>query len=273
MKKITYLVYLMMSFSFSQTIDIIDFKVTEPANQSFSSGERFNFEFKIKGDYNTRWLPSYHKVDLYLYYQSVSSSNRIGRIYWDREGDQDLSFDTYTLQQKWITSLRSYSTTPGKVFKMVVVYDGVTETYTYTYPLPDLSINLDGSVVNSDCFNCDNVFSQIGSDRHYLNEPSGIASIDLYVQNTGDGNSSSGTVGYYVSADNTFQSGSDTLIKSTNFTSISSNSGKYVSTALFVSDFNSFGGNFWLLVRVDNNNNNEESNENNNVFPLRFGIY
>lgn len=302
MKKIVYLLLLFVSFSYSQTIDIIGFKVNEPANQSYASGTKFDFEFKIKGDYNTRWPPSYHKVDIIIYYQSVSSSNEIGRMYWDREGDQDLNFPSYTLKEMWITSLRDYSTTPGKVFKMVVIYDGITKTYTYTYSNPDtdgdgvpdsqddcpnesgpasndgcpgepdLSIDLNGSVINSNCFECDVFFSQIGTDRHYLNNPTGIANIDLFVQNLGDASSTSSTVGYYISANSTFESNSDALIKTTNIGALGSNSGNYFSTALFSSDFNNVSGNFWLLIRVDDDDNNDESNETNNVFALRFAI-
>ncbi|MBW8199706.1 thrombospondin type 3 repeat-containing protein [Flagellimonas abyssi] len=137
---------------------------------------------------------------------------------------------------------------------------------------PDLSINLNGSVINSDCFGCDNYFSQIGTDRHYLNNPSGIANIDVLVQNLGNATSTSTTVGYYISANSTFESNSDTRIKTSNIGSLSTNSGDYSSVTLFTYDFNSVGGNFWLLIRVDDDDDNDESNENNNVFALRFAI-
>lgn len=137
---------------------------------------------------------------------------------------------------------------------------------------PDLSINLNGSVINSDCFGCDNYFSQIGTDRHYLNNPSGIANIDVLVQNLGNATSTSTTVGYYISANSTFESNSDTRIKTSNIGSLGTNSGDYSSVTLFTYDFNSVGGNFWLLIRVDDDDDNDESNENNNVFALRFAI-
>ena len=138
---------------------------------------------------------------------------------------------------------------------------------------PDLSINLSGSTISSDCFNCETFFQYIGTDRHYLNSPSGIAIIDVFVQNLGEATSSSSTVGFYISADNTYQSNADTRIKTVNVGSLASNSGTYATGSLFVSDFNSVGGNFYLLIRVDDNNANNESNENNNVFALRFAIY
>ena len=275
MKKITFLFLLSTFLSFAQTqqIDIIDFEVTEPASQSFPSGTRFNFDFKIRGDYSYS-SNGYHQINIYVYKgNSTSSSNILGRIYWNREDDYDIIYQNYYTKHMWVTSTKSYSTNPGQQFTMRVTYGNHEEIYHYTYPRPDLSIELNGSVINSECFGCDNIFSQIGSDRHYINDPSGIANIDVFVQNTGQGKSSSSSIGFYVSADQYFQSGSDTRIKTTTFSSINANSGKYVSTALFASDFNSFGGNFWLLIRVDDNENNQESNENNNVFPLRFAVY
>ncbi|WP_136466014.1 CARDB domain-containing protein [Flagellimonas onchidii] len=137
---------------------------------------------------------------------------------------------------------------------------------------PELSIDLNGSTISSDCSNCDNIFNSIGSDRHYLVDPTGIANIDVFVKNTGSVSSSASTVGFYVSNDNVLQGNSDSRIKTVNVSSLSPNSGKYASTSLFVPDFNSVGGNFWLLIKVDDSNANQESNENNNVFALRFAI-
>ncbi|WP_422349241.1 CARDB domain-containing protein [Flagellimonas sp.] len=274
MKKITFLFLLSTFLSFAQTqqIDIIDFVVKEPANQSFSAGTKFNFDFKIRGDYSYS-SNGHHQIDIVVYKgNSTSSSNSLGRIYWNREDDYDIIYQNYHTKNMWVTSTKNYSTYPGQQFTMRVNYGNHEEIYHFTYPLPDLSIDLNGSVINSNCSGCDNIFSQIGSDRHYINNPTGIATIDVFVQNTGQGDSRSSSIGFYVSADQNFQSGSDTRIKTTNFSSIGSGSGKYVGTTLFTSDFNSFGGNFWLLIRVDDNQNNPESNENNNVFPLRFAV-
>ena len=99
-----------------------------------------------------------------------------------------------------------------------------------------------------------------------------MANIDVLVQNLGNASSTSTTVGYYISANSTFESNSDTRIKTSNIGSLSTNSGDYSSVTLFTYDFNSVGGNFWLLIRVDDDDDNEESNENNNVFALRFAI-
>lgn len=331
MKKIVYLLLLSISLSYSQTIDIIDFKVNEPANNSFASGTKFDFEFKIKGDY-TYSTHGYHQIDLIVYKDAISSSNEIARSYWNREDDYDLDFSSYTLKNWWNTSLINYSTESNKKFILVVKYAGLTKTLIYNYPNldsdgdgvldsqdncpnesgpasnngcpgeldtdgdgvpdsqddcpnefglasndgcpgePDLSIDLNGSVINSNCFECATFFSQIGTDRHYLNNSTGIANVDLFVQNLGNTSSSPSTVGYYISANSSFESNSDTLIKTTNIDALGSNSGNYFSTALFSSDFKNVSGNFWLLIRVDDDDDNNESNETNNVFALRFAI-
>lgn len=137
---------------------------------------------------------------------------------------------------------------------------------------PELSINLLGSNISSDCFNCESSFQYMGTDRHFLNSSGGIASINVFVQNQGEASSSSSTIGYYISANSTFESSSDTRIKTANIGSIAADGGTYVSTSLFGYDFNGVGGNFWLLIRVDDGESNDESNENNNVYALRFAI-
>jgi len=302
MKKITLLAFLAVSFSFSQTIDFKNFKVNEPSGQNFSTGTKFDFEFEIKGDY-TYSTHGYHEIRLSVYKgNNTLTSNRVSYSRWNREDDYDIYHSNYTLKTWYNYSTQGYSTNPGQTFTLKVEYAGLTETYTYTYPNPDtdgdgipdseddcpnesgpasndgcpgepdLSINLNGSVINSDCFGCDNYFSQIGTDRHYLNNPSGIANIDVLVQNLGNATSTSTTVGYYISANSTFESNSDTRIKTSNIGSLSTNSGDYSSVTLFTYDFNSVGGNFWLLIRVDDDDDNDESNENNNVFALRFAI-
>ncbi|MBO0321341.1 hypothetical protein J0X14_03455 [Muricauda sp. CAU 1633] len=137
---------------------------------------------------------------------------------------------------------------------------------------PELSIDLDGSIIYSDCSNCENVFSEIGTDRHFLETSASTTSIDVYIQNLGGVSSSSSTIGFYISADSSYQSESDNQIKSENVGSIAANSGSYASTSLFVEDFDEVGGNFWLLIRVDDSDTNQESNENNNVFAIRFNM-
>ncbi|BFP41623.1 hypothetical protein FGF1_24680 [Flavobacteriaceae bacterium GF1] len=120
-----------------QTIDIIDFKVNEPTNQSFTSGNRFDFEFKIRGDYSYA-ANGYHQIDLFLYKgNTTSSSNEIGRIFWNRENDVDIIYTNYFTKTSWLTSLINYSTNPGQVFTLKVNYANSTKTFTYIYPDPD----------------------------------------------------------------------------------------------------------------------------------------
>lgn len=136
----------------------------------------------------------------------------------------------------------------------------------------DLSIDLNGSTIVSNCFNCAVNFSNIGSDRHILYIPSGTANIDVRVRNTGNVASASSTVGFYVSANNTFEARNDTRVKSFNLSAVNANGFRNSSGTLFVDDFDSISGNFWLLVRVDDAESNQESDEDNNVFAMPFSI-
>ena len=154
MKKITYCILILTSYlSFCQTqqIDIKDFKVNEPAGQGFSSGTRFDFEFKIKGDYSYS-SNGYHQIDIYIYKgNSTSSSNELGRIYWNREDDYDIIYPTYGTKTTWLTSLKSYSTNPGQQFTMRVTYGNHEETYLYTYPGPTIpDIDLVEAIIEHD---------------------------------------------------------------------------------------------------------------------------
>lgn len=135
----------------------------------------------------------------------------------------------------------------------------------------ELSIVLNGSSITSDCFNCPAIFSQIGTIRHFSNRPAGITNISVLVQNTGNISSNSGTVGIYLSANSTYES-SDTLIKSFNIPSIGNNNTQFSSGALFIEDFNSVTGNFWLIFRVDDSESNQESDESNNTFSIKYRV-
>lgn len=286
-----------------QQIDFKDFEVNENANQSYQSGTRFDFEFKINGNYSYS-ANGYHQINIFIYKgNSTSSSNELGRMYWNREDDYDIIYNGYGTKTMWLTSLKSYNTNPGQQFTMKVTYGNDVETFLFTYPDPDsdgdgipdsqddcpndagpssnngcpgdpeLSIVLNGSTIFSDCFNCNAIFSQIGSSRHFLNTPASSASVSVLVENTGDLSSGTTNVGVYISADATFQKNGDTRIKTLSLAPISPGSTKFAAGALFVSDFNSVGGNFWLLFRADDAENNDESNENNNVHAIRFGVY
>ncbi len=134
---------------------------------------------------------------------------------------------------------------------------------------PELSINLNGSTINSNCFNCSPFFSQIGSARHFVYQNSGIANLNIKIKNNGNATSNSTTVGIYVSADNVFQKNSDAKVKSFNLSAISPGQLGDAPGTLFASDFQ-VTTNFWLLIRIDDNETNDETNENNNVFAIRF---
>ncbi|MDX8552542.1 hypothetical protein MK851_02755 [Tenacibaculum sp. 1B UA] len=116
MKKITLITLFILSFScFSQAIDVIDFKVNETKGLAFPAGTRFDFEFKIRGDYSYG-THGYHQVDVIVYKDAVNSSNEIARSYWNREDDVDLIFSSYTLKNWWNNSLIDYSTQLNKKF-------------------------------------------------------------------------------------------------------------------------------------------------------------
>src|SRR5690606_34580557 len=121
----------------SQSIDIRNFKIDENINRNFTRGSRIHYSFEIRGDY-TYHTHGYNRVDLILYEDSVTTSNEINRIYWNREGDHQLIFNTYTKKEMWVTiNDNSTSTRPGKRFILVAKYAGLTTQFTYTYSNPD----------------------------------------------------------------------------------------------------------------------------------------
>jgi hypothetical protein len=271
MKKLTSIMYLASIMSFGQTLDIKDFKVNEPLNQNFNSNTKFDFEFKIKGDYSYA-TNGYHQIDLIVYKgNSTSSSNELGRIYWNREDDYSIIYTNYFTKTTWFNSTKTYSTLPGQIFTLKVKFGNTIKTYTYEIPKPDLKINLSNSIINSDCSNCDIVFDRLGTDRHYINRPTGIASLDILVENIGSVVSSATKVGLYISADNILQTNSDTKIKTFSLGSINPGSTRYSSGAIFASEID-VTTNFWLIIKLDDGNLIEETDENNNVFAIRFKV-
>lgn len=129
-------------FSFSQVIDVKNFKVLEDENKTYPSGTKFDFEFEIRGDY-TYSTHGEHQINLYVYKNSVSSSNLLGLIQWNREDDYDINYPNYTKKTMWFTSYTNYSTVPPKTFFLVVNYAGLTETYSYTYEAPPGNPDID----------------------------------------------------------------------------------------------------------------------------------
>ncbi|OJJ18565.1 hypothetical protein BKI52_23425 [marine bacterium AO1-C] len=153
MKKITLLLAtLLFSLSSFAQIDIRDFKVTSPTNQSFTFGSRFDYEFDIKGDYGDK------PINLWVYAESVTLSNLIGLIRWNSDGDDNLSFANYAKQAMWInTGLvwqgKSFTTNSLEKFYLVVEYQGTSRTYAYT--IPDIDSDGDGVLNSQD--NCPTV--------------------------------------------------------------------------------------------------------------------
>jgi hypothetical protein len=163
MKKITVIIFLMTSlFSYSQSIDVIDFKVNEPAGQNFNRGARIDFEFKIRGDYRYS-THGHHQIDLIIYKDAVSSSNEIARSYWNREDDNDLYFSSYTKKDWWNTALKNYSTQLDKKFILVAKYAGLTKTLTYIYP----ALDSDGDGIPDSSDNCPNTTNANQLDTDY----------------------------------------------------------------------------------------------------------
>ena len=119
--------------AFSQTIDVINFKVNNQSGKDYVKNSRLDFEFKIKGDYSYSTF-KYHQIDLILYKDAVDTSNEIARSYWNREDDIDIIFTSYTDKNWWNTSLKNYSTKLNKKFYLVIKYAGLTKILSYTCP-------------------------------------------------------------------------------------------------------------------------------------------
>ncbi len=310
MKKILlFLLLLLVQQGFSQLPDVRNFVVTADPNVSYTHGDRFDIEFDIRGNYGTReiqlWLYTGRKTS-----KPSNNNDLVWLIRWNREGDDVLNFPNYFTKATWnlwFPSGRGADPLPtikNQTFTLLVQYQGSSRFLYYTVPgadadndgvpdsqdqcpndpgppsnngcpsKPELSIDLFGSSITSDCFSCDSGFSFIGSDRHFINSPTGIASINVLVRNSGNTTSSSSSVGIYISNNSTFESGSDIRIKGFSLGTISPGNVRFSSGALFIPDFNpsGFRGNTWLIIRVDDAENNDETNENNNVFALRFRV-
>ena len=139
MKKITLslITFLLCLPVFSQ-VDIRNFKVTAPVNQTFTwnNGQRFDYEFDIRGNYGS------NEIKLWVYAGSVTFNNLIGLIRWNREGDNILNFPSYTTKPMWVSIAsrwngRSFTTSPLKKFYLVAEYQGSSQQYVYTIPDSD----------------------------------------------------------------------------------------------------------------------------------------
>ena len=258
MKKITFIIlfYALVSpLVQAQNLDIRNFKINEGVGNSYSSGTQFDYQFEIKGNYG------YSRIDLIVYYESVSSSNEIGRVYWNREGDDYLNFSSYTIKSTWVTSLINYNTNPGKKFILVAKYAGTTNQYTYFIPeadndgdgIPnsqdncpneagpasnsgcpttfDLKFDLEKSTISSDCTNaglCNATLDETveNNETHSLSIDGKSISISSVIINIGSATSTSTKLKFYVSENSTYESNNDIEIKEDNISAIGSN-GEY----------------------------------------------
>ncbi|AXP80948.1 hypothetical protein CJ739_1863 [Mariniflexile rhizosphaerae] len=304
MKKITLLLVLLSNLVFSQTIDVKDFKVNEPIGQTFNSGTKFDFEFKIKGDYSYT-TNGYHQIDLIIYKNNVSSSNEIARSYWNREDDEDLIFNDYTTKTWWNTSLINYSTTSGGIFKLVVKYGNQTKTLTYIIPytIPDTDTDGDGVLDGND--NCPNEPGPssnngcplpVGNPDLIINSNNSTAKSSgasgttqyistntshslylgeslqllLFVKNNGQITSNSMKAGIYVTTGSGFTNAS--LLTEVNYGNISPNGSEShsieISGSTIAGYANSSGWAYIHIVVDKNNSVNEGSSggENNNIY-------
>lgn len=278
------------TFSNGQSINFKNFKVNEAENQNFPSGTRFDFEFEIQGDYSTS-THGYHQINMFIYKNSISESNRIALSYWNREDDYDIIYNTYTKRNWWNTSFKNYSTNVGDKFYLVIEYAGLSKTLSYTYSAPssgnaDLQVDEFGTSVYSSCISC---YSNLefhldfdGSKKYLLAGSSGIIDTHLSIINKGNANAGSSSLKVYLSK-NSLIDGSDYLLGTFNISSINVNASKTITYTLFGSDLydlnldpwsSSSNGTYYMIIQVDSNSNVSEGStgENNNVYkvPIQY---
>ena len=152
MKKV-YLLFILFTSILQAQADIKNFKVTSPVNTNFTAynGQRFDYKFDIRGDYG------YKEIRLEVYAESVNSDNLIGLTRWNREGDDYLSFESYTTKPIWVSIAlnwhnRSFNTNPGKKFYLKAEYQGISQIFVYTIPEADN----DGDGIPNSQDNCPN---------------------------------------------------------------------------------------------------------------------
>ncbi|RNL83066.1 hypothetical protein ED312_15465 [Sinomicrobium pectinilyticum] len=309
MKKTFVLLFLLFIslITYSQSLNIRNFKITAERNKLFTFGSgKFDYQFEIKGDYSYN-TNGHYQIDLIIYYESVTPNNEIGRIYWNRENDEDLIFDSYTLTKMWVNPFtnwedRNFYTNPGKKFILVAKYAGITKQYTYTIPdgdndgdgVPngqddcpnepgpssndgcpegeaDLVLDKSGTIISSECSSCPGPLSNLGSQRHIISRNAGILSFNLIiVDNQGSASAGSSKIGLYLSSDNKLDSNDFKFSTTFSLSSINAGSSKDSSGSIFGSDFdyNQAFGNYYLLLVLDVNKSIDESNEANNVTAI-----
>ncbi|MFA0961026.1 thrombospondin type 3 repeat-containing protein [Roseivirga sp. BDSF3-8] len=306
MKKLV-LLFTVLLFSypgFSQ-IDIKNFQVTSPVNQTFTwGGPRFDYDFDIRGDYG------YDEIKLSVYYESITFDNLVGLIRWNREGDYDLNFPSYFTKEMWVNVAyrwdnRSFTTSPLKKFYLVVEYQGSSRTFSYTIPdtdsdndgvfdsqddcpniagpssnngcplgNPDLQFVYNSIAIFSECSSCSNSLSFLGSGIHILSQQSGSIIIQGLIENTGDGSAGNNKIKAYLSSNTNIDNNDTELVitNSENVNPISGNSSDGFAFTIFGNNI-PYGvsfGTYYLIVKVDGENIINEENENNNTFYFRL---
>lgn len=296
MKRLIIIIAVLFCLDSYSQVDIKDFTVTN-LNQNYTFGDRFDYNFKIKGNYG------YNEIKLKVYAESTSSNNLIGLINWNSDGDDNLSFSTYTQKNMWVKTFfnwnnRSFNTNPSKKFYLKVEYLGNSQTFIYTVPAvdsdndgvpdnqdncpnevgpvsnngcpayPDLSIDKPNTIVSSSCLSCSpylDLFLSSGK-RHLIAGGVGAVNFnDLIIRNIGNSSSSTSKVDFYYSGDSSLNRNSDELLASINIPNLNINS--YYAVDKNFTGFDIFGsdayspvtnGNFFIIIDIDPNNSNTE---------------
>jgi len=250
----------------------------------YQTTDRFqvNFEFEIKGDYGS------NEIKLKLYYNSISTSNLINIIRWNREGDYYQNWTSYYKMNTWLYNYCdvTFNTGSGKKFILVVEYQGNQKTLYYTYPYgdsdgdgfndnvdncpttpgtingcppenQDLKFDYNGSIVNSDASG-----SRL-SDTHTLNYYTSILSLNLIINNIGNAMSSPTQIEFYLSSDSQFSSSSDAnLNKTISIPAIGANNtaGFFNQTFYTNTDFTSGLQGYWYIIARIKATDSDDSN-------------
>lgn len=305
-RKLFLLLLLIANVCLSQTIDVIDFKVNEPVGRDFSAGERFDFEFKIRGDYSYR-TNGFHQIDLIVYKDAVHHSNEIARSYWNREDDVNLIFNQYTKKDWWNTSLINYATTSSKKFILVVKYGNATKQLNYFIPVldsdndgvPDEQDNCPNEAGPSSNNGCpipqgkpdltledfiiiDDQGNQTGPNQQYAPSLKDNTSFDVIVKIKNIGNVRADNVQYYMLASTSsnnyptpdiYGSPIQEFISNQNIGSVNSGNIKthQLNTDLSRVSYllNQDQANYFY-IDIDQNNRIDEERENNNIYVILF---
>ncbi|MGB6083008.1 hypothetical protein [Moheibacter sp.] len=139
------------------TIDIKNLEITNNPTKLYHSNStndknKIYFNFDIKGKYKS--------LELYLYYESVSESNRICFIQWDNDFEFPIEYPFWGNKEMWSIINSNFTNNrpiriPGRKFVLVakyqrVGYSQVTKVIEYTAPITDA----DGDGVIDDVDQC-----------------------------------------------------------------------------------------------------------------------